>query len=75
MDEARRVLDRLARIEQLERKRAASGELLDELRELVREAEEWLKTEREPAEAAAALARCRTALDAQERQEVVLLGR
>ena len=38
MEEARRVLERLALIEQLEREHAPSGELLDQLRELVREA-------------------------------------
>jgi DNA repair exonuclease SbcCD ATPase subunit len=75
MEEARRVLERLARIEQLERERASSGELLDELRELVREAEDWLRSEREAGAAAAALAGCRSALEAQERQEVVLLAR
>lgn len=75
MDEARRVLERLARIEQLEREHASSGELLDQLRELVREAETWLRAEPEPAEAVAALARCRTALAVNERQEVMLLAR
>ena len=60
MEEARQVLERLARIEELEREQAPASELLDELRELVREAETWLRTEPEPA--GRSLARCRTAL-------------
>ena len=63
MEEARAVLERLDRIERLERSGAPPGELLRELRWLVREAERW--TRREPAggeRAAAALERCRDAL-------------
>jgi len=45
MDEATRVLERLARIDALERERVAPGLLLDELRALVREAEAWARTE------------------------------
>jgi hypothetical protein len=45
MDEARRVLARLARIEALDRAVAPPGELLAELRALVREAEDWARTE------------------------------
>ena len=75
MEEARRVLERLAHIEQLEREDAASSEVLTQLRELVREAEEWLRAEPDPAGAVAALARCRGALAASERQEVTLLAR
>jgi triphosphoribosyl-dephospho-CoA synthetase len=75
MEEARQVLERLARIEQLDRTQAPAGELLDELRELVREAETWLRSEPEPAGAVSALARCQTALAAKEREEVMLLAR
>jgi hypothetical protein len=54
MDEARAVLARLERIEELERAQAAPDVLLGELRELVREAEDWARRERDPrAEAAA----------------------
>jgi hypothetical protein len=54
MDEARAVLARLDRIEQLERARADPRVLLAELRELVTEAEAWARRERDPqAEAAA----------------------
>jgi hypothetical protein len=54
MDEARAVLARLERIESLDRARADPHVVLAELRELVREAEEWAARERDPdAEAAA----------------------
>ena len=75
MEEARQVLERLARIEQLEREHAPAGELLEQLKELVREAEDWLRAEPEPAGAVAALARCRAALGVEEREEVMLLAR
>lgn len=74
MDEARAVLRRLDRIEALDRDDAPAGELLDELRELVREAETWLRAEPEPRGAVEALADCRASLEANDR-EVVLLGR
>jgi len=65
MDEARAVLERLARIEALEREGAPPRALLGEVRELLREAETWLEREREPGElAAGALERCRLAHDA-----------
>jgi len=63
MDEARAVMDRLDRIDALQRERAHPHAVLAELRELVREAEEWVTAEREPARAAAAVARCKEALD------------
>ena len=52
------MLERLERIEALEREGAAVPSLLAELRELVREAGEWAERERDPRarEAAAALA-------------------
>jgi hypothetical protein len=54
MDEARAVLERLDRIERLERGRAEPAVVLEELRALVREAEAWARRERDPeAEAAA----------------------
>jgi len=56
MEEARAVLERLERIEVLDRERAEPGVVLDELRELVREVEIWARRERDPrAEAAAKL--------------------
>ena len=45
MDEAAKVLERLERIDALGRERAPSGELLGELRALVREAEAWARLE------------------------------
>jgi hypothetical protein len=56
MEEARAVLSRLERIEALDRANAEPGVVLDELRELVREAEVWARRERDSgAEAAAEL--------------------
>jgi hypothetical protein len=74
MEEARRVLERLRRIEALERRSAPTEELLGELRTLVREAETWLRAEPEPGSAADALARCSAALEAESREEVALLA-
>ena len=45
MDEARAVLARLDRIEELEREGAPPGVLLEELRGLVQAAERWAKLE------------------------------
>jgi hypothetical protein len=65
MDEARRVLTRLRRIEALERERAPARALLAEVHELLVEAEEWLAVESTGTEVAAqALDRCRRAYEA-----------
>jgi hypothetical protein len=65
VDEARAVIHRLERIEALEREGAGPKQLLAEVRELLREGEAWLETEREGTELAAdALERCRKAHDA-----------
>ncbi len=45
MEEARRVLERLDRIESMQRADAGPAELLDELRALLVEAEAWAKAE------------------------------
>jgi len=45
MDEARKVLERLERIESLERTDGGRPALLAELRELVRESEAWVRAE------------------------------
>lgn len=74
MDEARAVLDRLDRIETLDREAAPAGELLDELRGLLREAETWLRAEPEPHGVVEALDGCRQAMDP-ERREGMLLAR
>jgi hypothetical protein len=46
MDEARRVIERLERIEELRRDRAPAAALLDEVRGLLRDGETWLAAER-----------------------------
>lgn len=58
MDEARAVLERLERIEALEREGANPAAVLAELQSLVREAEAWARLEGDEraSEAAAALA-------------------
>ena len=61
MNEAERVLDRLRRIELLERQHAPAGDLLAELRALLGEAEEWVRTE------AAGEGRAARAVDALDR--------
>jgi hypothetical protein len=63
MEEARRVLDRLERIEMLQREHALPADLLGELRALLEEAEEWVRTERDvPDSALEAVARGRQML-------------
>jgi hypothetical protein len=64
VDEARAVLERLERIEALEREGAAPRAVLAEVRELLREAEVWLEREGHVGRAVEALDRCRTAHDA-----------
>jgi hypothetical protein len=62
MDEARAVMHRLERIEALEREGAPPELALAEVRELLREGEEWLKAERHGTDRAEeALERCRRA--------------
>src|SRR2546421_11554402 len=53
MDEARAVMHRLERIEALEREGAGPKQLLAEVRELLREGEAWLETERDDTDLAA----------------------
>ena len=65
MDEARAVIERLNRIEALDREGAPAVTLLAELRELVREAEAWVQVEHEPDRAVDAVARCKAALERQ----------
>jgi hypothetical protein len=61
MDEATAVLERLARIEELEAAGASPAQILSELRELVAEAEAWARREGGD-RAANAVERLRTAL-------------
>jgi hypothetical protein len=70
MDEARAVLNRLERIEALERECAPARAILAEVRALLTEAEVWVGSEREGTDLAEqALRRCRDALDARGPQE------
>jgi hypothetical protein len=64
VDEARAVLERLRRIELLERERATPEHLLAEVRALLDEAEAWLEAEGgDTRRAAAALERCAETLE------------
>ena len=62
MDEARRVIDRLARIDELKRTDAPASVLLAEVRSLLAEGERWLAAERGGDGAREALERCRERL-------------
>ena len=65
MEVARAVLDRLSRIEELERQGAPPRLLLAEVRALLHEAETWVRSEGGAANRAhAALERCRDVLAA-----------
>ena len=67
MDEARRLLARLERIEALDRAHAGPGDLLAELRSLLSEAEAWARAEHPvPDGAIDALDRCRERLSRRE---------
>jgi hypothetical protein len=68
VEEARRVLARLERIEALDRQQAPPGMLLTELRALLTEAEAWVRTERTAPDAALeAVERCRLMLEGTSR--------
>jgi hypothetical protein len=62
MEEARSVLERLRRIEQLKAQGVPAEVLLDEVRALLGEAEVWLDAEGAPRRAATALDSSREAL-------------
>jgi len=61
VDEARAVIDRLDRIEALERDGAPPGVLIEELRGLVQAAEAWARVEQDE-RASATVERCTDAL-------------
>jgi hypothetical protein len=70
MDEARRVLDRLDRIETLHRDGASPVVLLGELQELLGEAEAWARAEGARADVAQdAVGRVRRALERGEKTD------
>ena len=64
MDEARRILERLERIDALRRDGAPATDLLAEVRNLLAEGERWLAAEKpeEVERARAALAECKAVL-------------
>jgi hypothetical protein len=72
VDEARAVIARLERIEELDQRGAPASELLDEVRGLLSDAEAWVRTEAAGTDLAqTALERCRDALhDAETGKEV-----
>jgi hypothetical protein len=74
MDEARRVLERLERIEKLRGGGAPAAVLLGEVRALLSDGERWLASERPEGldDARAALDRCRAGMGAGEE---VIAGR
>jgi hypothetical protein len=65
VDEARAVIDRLERIEVLERDGAPPAVMLEELRGLVHAAENWVRVDGDE-RANAVVARCNSALSAVE---------
>jgi hypothetical protein len=72
VDEARTVLERLERIDELEARGAPPGALLAEVRVLLAETEEWLAVEPVGTQrVAAAMARCHAAFAAQ--REVAMM--
>jgi hypothetical protein len=67
MDEARRVMERLERIEALQQAEAPAAALLAEVRQLLRDGEAWLVAEGKGANGAfGALERCRGRVERQE---------
>jgi hypothetical protein len=73
MDEARRVLERLERIEKLRGDGAPAAMLLGEVRALLSDGERWLASERPDGldDARAALDRCRAGVCEGEGEEVI----
>ena len=70
MDDSRAVLERLERIEALDRSGASSAELMEELRALLVEAEAWSRREGGDA-GARAVADLREALDSAQGRNVL----
>ena len=63
MEKEREILERLERIDDLRRGDAPAGALLDEVRALLADAEDWVRAEDVPDRAARAVERSREALD------------
>ena len=76
VEKERAILERLERIDGLREEDAPAGVLLEEVRALLSEAEDWVREEHVPQRAAEALDRSKAALAAGERHSVrLLLGR
>jgi hypothetical protein len=63
VEKEREILERLERIDDLRRGDAPAGALLDEVRALLADAEDWVRAEDVPDGAARAVERSREALD------------
>ena len=63
MEKEREILERLERIDDLRRGDAPAGAVLDEVRALLADAEDWVREEDVPDRAARAVERSREALD------------
>jgi hypothetical protein len=63
VDKERAILDRLERIDGLRRDDAPAGVLLDEVRALLADAEDWVRDEEVPERARRAVERSQEALD------------
>jgi hypothetical protein len=63
VEKERAILERLERIDGLRREDAPAGVLLDEVRALLSDAEDWVREEGVPDRAARAVERSREALD------------
>jgi hypothetical protein len=72
MDEARRVLERLERIDALRREGAPAATLLTEVRSLLAEGERWLAAEKPEGidRARAALADCQAGLSSSPKEVI-----
>jgi hypothetical protein len=68
VEKERAILERLERIDGLRQEDAPAGVLLEEVRALLFEAEDWVREEDVPEEAADALERSKAALAAGESQ-------
>jgi hypothetical protein len=76
VEKARAILERLDRIDGLREEEAPATVLLEEVRALLCEAEEWVREEPAAGRAVEALQRSREALAAGERESAkVLVGR
>ena len=64
MEKERAILERLERIDGLRREDAPAGALLDEMRALLADAEDWVREEPVPSRTAEAVERARVALEA-----------